>query len=61
MFLTHLFLVSHKRDIGKQCRPRSNAAERDLWSASILFALNIGASVKYNNDNKSIEHKWVNM
>ena len=24
--LTHLSLASHKRDIGKQCRPRSDAA-----------------------------------
>ena len=26
--LTHLSLASHKRDIGKQCRPRSDAAKR---------------------------------
>ena len=31
---------SHKRDIGKQCRPRSDAAERSVWSWSTLFALN---------------------
>ena len=24
--LTHLCLASHKRDMGKQCRPRSDAA-----------------------------------
>ena len=26
IYLTHSCLVSHKRDIGKQCRPRSDAA-----------------------------------
>ena len=26
VFLTHISLVSHKRDIGNQCRPRSDAA-----------------------------------
>ena len=28
--LTHVCLASHKRDIGKQCRPRSDAAERGV-------------------------------
>ena len=28
LLLTHLRLASHKRDICKQCRPRSDAAER---------------------------------
>ena len=30
MQLNHLSLAPHKRDIGKQCRPRSDAAERCL-------------------------------
>ena len=30
--LTHLSLAFHKRDIGKQCRPWSDAAERGVWS-----------------------------
>ena len=38
--LTHLYLASHKRDMCKQCRPRSDAAERGVWSGSTLFALN---------------------
>ena len=39
ILLTHISLASHKRDIGKKCRPRSGAAERGLWSGSTLFAL----------------------
>ena len=27
VLLTHLSLASHKRDVGKQCRPGSDAAE----------------------------------
>ena len=37
--LTHLCLVFHKKDIGKQCRPRSDATKRGVWSESTLFAL----------------------
>ena len=29
-----------KRDTGKQCRPRSDAADRGVWSGSTQFALN---------------------
>ena len=29
-FLTHICLASHFWDIGKQCRPRSDAAERGI-------------------------------
>ena len=47
---THLSLVSHKRDIGKQCRLRSDAAERGVWSGSTLFALNMEISTKDGND-----------
>ena len=50
--LTHLSLASHKRDIGKQCRPRSDATERGVWSESTLFALNAGISVNHC-DNKN--------
>ena len=39
--LTHLCLASHKRDIGKQCRPRSDAAECGVWSGSTLFAITL--------------------
>ena len=38
--LTHLSLVSLKRDIAKQCRPRSG---------STLFALNAGISIKHGD------------
>ena len=37
-----------KRDIGKQCWPRSDAVERGVWSGSTLFALNIGISIKHD-------------
>ena len=30
VYLTHISLASHFRDIGKQCRPRSDAAEHCL-------------------------------
>ena len=43
---THLCLASHKRDIGKQCRPTS------VWSGSKLFALNTELSIKHG-DNKN--------
>ena len=35
--LTH-FVLWHFLDLGKQCRPRSDAAERSVWSGSTLFA-----------------------
>ena len=37
-------------DIGKQCRPRSDATERGVLSTSRLFALNTGISIKHGND-----------
>ena len=43
--LTHLCLASHERDIGKQCRPRSDAAECSIWSGSVLFALDIAGII----------------
>ena len=36
--LTHISLASHFWDTGKQCRPRSDAAERGVWSGPSLFA-----------------------
>ena len=36
--LTHISLASHFWDIGKQCRPTSDAAECSFWSESSLFA-----------------------
>ena len=74
LWLTHLSLISHKRGIGKQCRPRSDAAE----SGSTMFALSTGIFIKiiktYQTDThyigngpvrrvkveESIQHKWVN-
>ena len=37
-WLTHYSLEAPKRVIGKQCRPRSDAAERGILSGSPLFA-----------------------
>ena len=48
--LTHFSLASHKWDIGKQCRPRSDAAERGAWSWSTLFALSSDISIKHDNN-----------
>ena len=38
VFLTHIRLASHFWDLGKQCRPRSDATECGIWSGSTLFA-----------------------
>ena len=38
VYLTRISLVSFLRDIGKQCRPRSDAAESGVWAGSPLFA-----------------------
>ena len=48
--LTHLCLASHIWYISKQCRPRSDAAERGVWSVSILFALITGIPIKHGNN-----------
>ena len=37
-FLTHCSREACKMVIGKQCRPRSDAAESGVWSGSPLFA-----------------------
>ena len=50
--LTHTSLASHKRDIDKQYKPRSDAAERGVWSGSTLFALRSDLSTKHDNNNK---------
>ena len=48
--LTHLCPASNKRDIGKQCRPRSDAKECSIWSRSTQFALNSEISTKHENN-----------
>ena len=60
--LTHLFLAFHKRDIGRQCRPRSDAAEVSVWSRSTLFASRTGISVKhgYNTNWPDIPYVEIN-
>ena len=47
--LTHLSLASFLWDIGKQCRPRSDTAERGVLSGSSLFAYRMF----YQNFNKN--------
>ena len=47
---THLSLASHKRDIGKQNGPRSDAADRGVWSESTLFAISSEISTKYDKN-----------
>ena len=53
--LTHLSLASHKRDIDKQSRPRSDAAKRGVCSGSTLSALSLEISTKLKN-NKNYPH-----
>ena len=53
-FLTHLCLASHKWDIGKQCRPRSDAAECGIWSGPALFAVSTGISIKHGYIKKNL-------
>ena len=50
--LTHFCIASHNRDIGKQCRLRSDAAESGVRSGSTLFALKPGISIKHGNNKK---------
>ena len=38
-----------KKDVYKQCRPRSDAAESGVWSGTTLFALRTGISLKHGN------------
>ena len=45
--LTRLCLASHKMDIGKQCRTRSDATERGVLFGSKLFELNTRISIRY--------------
>ena len=35
-FKTHLCIASHKRDIRKECKPRSDVADRRVYTVSIL-------------------------
>ena len=37
--LSHISLAFHFWDLGKQCRPRSDAAERSIWSGSTVCLL----------------------
>ena len=45
-------LSSQKRDIGKQCRPRTDTTERGVCSESTIFALSAGISVKHGDNKK---------
>ena len=38
LLLTHISPASLFLNVDKQCRPRSDAAERGVWSGSSLFA-----------------------
>ena len=48
--ITLELVLTHIRDIGKQCRPRSDAAERGVSSGSTLFALSSDISIKHDNN-----------
>ena len=46
--------MSHKKNIGKQWWPRSDATERGVWLGSTLFAWSTGISIIIeNNKNKT--------
>ena len=46
--------------IDKQCRPRSDAAVRGVWSGSTLFTLKIGIYIKHSNyKNKLTRHSAI--
>ena len=47
--VTYLYQASHEMDSGKQCRPRSDATERDVRSGCILFAFRYGILIKHDN------------
>ena len=51
LILTHISLASHFWDKGKQCRPRSDAAECSVWSGSTLFAYR-NFYLKWNENEK---------
>ena len=58
--LTHLCPGPHKRDIGKQCRPRSDAAERGVWSGSTLFVITLESfNNKSNYDSFCTTPLWL--
>ena len=46
--LNTLLPSAPKRDLGTQCRPRSDTTEIVMWSGSTLFAINTGISIKIN-------------
>ena len=45
----YLFLAFHKRDIGKQCRSKSEAADWAVWLGSTLFTLSLKISTKHDS------------
>ena len=57
--LTHLSIMSHKRDICKQCRLRSDATEGGVWSGSTLFALNTFFLYIKHGNNKNTRHPYI--
>ena len=58
---THLCLVSHKMDLGKQCRPRSDAADCGIYSGSKLFAFRTEISIKHNNNKNEPDILYIEM
>ena len=52
IILIHLRIVSHKRNILKQCRPRSDATGRRFCSGSTLFTLSTRIYMKHGINKK---------
>ena len=60
--LNHISLVSFLWDIGKQCRPRSGATERGVWSGSPLFAYRtcgLNLNKMKNTTKQHLKRKWT--
>ena len=57
--LTHLCLTSHKKGIGKRCKPRSDVAECGVWSGSTQSAFNTGISIKHGNNSNQPNTPYI--
>ena len=57
--LNHMYPASQKRNIRKQSRPRSDAAERGVWSGTTQFAYRKLYSRKVQNETRHLgAYKW---
>ena len=60
--LSHISLAFLLWNIGKQCRSRSDAAERGVWSGSLLFANRMfyqKLTLSENITQQPLNRKWT--